>query len=86
MYALEATFSVHLSWNLVRMFDLMKSQMFLNMGQVKSKTRSLDQILEEPCVCSRSHIFSRIIMKLGRNFCLDKILDEFENRLCRVKN
>ena len=37
------------------------------------------------CVCSRGHIFSAIIMKLGRNVCLDEILDEFENGSCGVK-
>ena len=51
-------------------------------GQV----RSVGQILEKPFVCSRGHIFSQIILKLGQNVCLDEILDEFENRLCRVKN
>ena len=64
----------------------MKSQVCLKMGQVRSKTRSVGQILEKPCVRSRGHIFSQIIMKLGQNVCLDKIFDEFENRLCRVKN
>ena len=56
------------------------------MGQVRSKTRSVGQILEKLCVRSRGHIFNQIIVKLGQNVCLDKILDEFENRLCRVKN
>ena len=28
------------------------------------KTRSLGQILKKPCVCSRGHIFSPVIMKL----------------------
>ena len=48
------------------------------MGHVRSKTRSLGQILEKPCVCSRGHIFSLIIMKLGQSVCLDEILDEYE--------
>ena len=56
------------------------------MGHVRSKTRSVGQILEKPCVRSRGHIFSQIIAKLDQNVCLDEILDEFENRLCRVKN
>ena len=38
------------------------------------------------CVCSRGHIFSPIIMKLGQNVCLDEISDETENGSCRVKN
>ena len=33
-------------------------------------------ILEKPCVCSRGHIFSQIMMKLSLNFYLDKISDE----------
>ena len=53
------------------------------MGHVRSKTRSLRQILEKPCV-SRGHIFSPIIIKLGQNVCLDEISDEFENGLCWV--
>ena len=44
-----------------------------------SKTRSLGQILEKPCVRSRGHIFSLIIMNVRQNVCLDKISDEFEN-------
>ena len=56
------------------------------MGHVGSKSRSLGQILEKPCVRSRSHIFSLIIMKLGQNVCLDKIMNESENGSCGVKN
>ena len=52
---------------------------------VKRHPRSLGQILEKPCVPSRDHIFSPIIMKLGQNVCLDKISHEFENGSCRVK-
>ena len=37
------------------------------MGHVRSKIRSLDQILEKPCVQSRGQIFSPIIIKLGEN-------------------
>ena len=54
----------------------------LNVGDVRLKTRALGQILEKPYVCSRSHIFSLIIMKHGQNVCLDEISDEFENRSC----
>ena len=39
-----------------------------------------------PCVRSRGHIFSPIIMKLGQNVFLDKISNDLENGLCRVKN
>ena len=48
------------------------------MDHVGSKTRSLSQILEKPCVCSRDQIFGLIFMKLGQSFCLDKILYMFE--------
>ena len=34
------------------------------MGHVGSKTRSPGQILGKPCVRSRGHIFSRILMKV----------------------
>ena len=44
------------------------------MGHVGSETKSLGQMLVKPCVCSRSHIVSPIIMKLGQNICLDEIL------------
>ena len=64
----------------------MKSRTSMKMGYVGSKTRPLGQILEKPCVRSRSHIFSPIIMKLGQNVCLDEISDEFKNGLCWVKN
>ena len=39
-----------------------------------------------PCVYSRRHIFSSIIMKLGQNFCLDEVSEEFENGSFGVKN
>ena len=45
------------------------------MGHARSKTRSLGQILDKPCVRSRGHIFCPIIMKLDRNVCLVKISD-----------
>ena len=41
-------------------------------GSCWVKTRSLIQILEKPCVCSKSHIFSPIIVTLGQNVCLMK--------------
>ena len=57
---------------------MMKSWTSLKISHVGSKTRSLGQILEKPCVRCRGHIFSPIIMKLGQNLCLDKIWHEFE--------
>ena len=56
------------------------------MVHVGSKTRSQVQILEKPCVCSGGHIFSLIIMKLGQNAFIDKILVVFENGSFWVKN
>ena len=38
-----------------------------------------------PCVRSRGHTFSTIIMKLCQNVCLDKISVKLENGSCRVK-
>ena len=60
--------------------------MSLKMGYVRSKTRSLGQILEKLCVCSKGHIFSQIILKPGQNVCLDKMSDYFENRSRGVKS
>ena len=56
------------------------------MGHVGSKTRSPGQILEKPCVRSRGHILSRILMEVGQDVCLDDISDEFENGSRGVKN
>ena len=44
----------------------------MKMDHVGSKTRSLGQILEKPCVCSRDQIFVLILMKLGQSFCLNE--------------
>ena len=49
--------------------------MSLKIGQVRSKTSSLGQILGKHYVCSRGHNFSLIIMKFGKNICLEQILD-----------
>ena len=68
------------------MFVLMNSRTNSKIYHVGSKTRSLGQILEKPCVRSRGHILSQIILKLGQNVCLDKISDELENGVSRVKN
>ena len=48
------------------------------MGHVGSETRSLGQILEKPCPCSRGHIFDLILTKLGQNVCLCDFSDDFE--------
>ena len=56
------------------------------MGHVRSKTRSVGQMLEKSCVHSRGHIFSQIIMKLGQNVSLDELSDDYENGSCCVKS
>ena len=68
------------------MFVSMKSRTSSKMVHVGSKTRSLGQILEKPCVRSRGHILSRILMEVGQDVCLDDISDEFENGSRGVKN
>ena len=55
------------------------------MGHDGSKTWLLGQILEKPCVGSRGHIFSPIIMKLGHSICLDEVSDKFEKGSCWSK-
>ena len=67
------------------MFVLMKSLTSSKMGHVGSKTRSLGQILEKPCVHCRGHILSPVFIKLGQDVFYDEILDECENGSCRVK-
>ena len=59
--------------------------MSVKIGHVGSKTRSLGQVLEKPCIRSRGHIFSPIIMKRSENVCLDEISDELENGSCQVE-
>ena len=49
------------------------------MDHAGSKTKSLGQILEKPCVCSSGQIFNPIIMEPSQIVCLDEISDEFEN-------
>ena len=49
------------------------------MGVVRSKVRSLGQILEKPCEHSRGFNFDPISFILGQNYCLDKISDKVEN-------
>ena len=55
------------------------------MGHVRSKTRSPDQILEKPCLCSIGQIFCSIIMKLNQHVCFYELSHIFENIYSRVK-
>ena len=68
------------------MFFLMKSDTNLKMGHVASKTRSLGQILEKPCVCSRDQIFGPILMKLGEIFASMKSCTFFKLGHLRLKS
>ena len=47
--------------------------MSLNLVDLGSKTRSLGQVKEIPCGCSRSHISCSIDLKFSQNVCLDEI-------------
>ena len=78
MNTLEARVLVQSSSNLLRMIILTISQLSLNMGDVGSKTRSVGQIMEKPCVHSRGHIFGPIFIKLAQNDHLDNISVKFE--------
>ena len=76
------------------MFVLLKFWTSLKLGCVGSKTRLLGQIIEKPCVYTKGHIFSPIVMKHGHKVCLDEISDKDGNEIshkdgngsCRVKN
>ena len=61
-------------------------QTSLKIRHFRSKTRSLGQILEKPCVRSRGNIFRPIIMKLGQDVCVNEISHKLENGSCQVKN
>ena len=59
----------------------------MSISAIYRQTRSLGKNLRrKPCVSSRGHIFSLIIMKLGQNVCFDLVSNDFENGSCRVKN
>ena len=56
------------------------------LGHVGSKTRSLGQILEKPCVHSRGHSFDPKFMKLCQNVNHQNVQVKFETGSCWVKN
>ena len=64
----------------------MKSSPEPKMGYVGSKTWSLGQFLEKPCVHSRRHRFDTIFMKLCQNFCRYKILVMIETGSYQIRN
>ena len=55
------------------------------MGVVGSKSRSVGQILEKPCLHSGGHIFDPIFIKLGQDIYLDEWMDPIEKRCGQVK-
>ena len=66
MYILEGTVLNQSSLNLIRMLMIIISRSTSKLGHVGSKTRSLGQILEKPCVHSRGHRFDSKFMKLNQ--------------------
>ena len=54
----------------------------LKMGHVGSKTRSLGQILEKPCVHSRGQTFDSKFMKLYQNANNYNIKVKFQTGSC----
>ena len=52
------------------------------MGKKQVQYNHVGQILEKYCVCSRGHIFSPILMKLGLNVSLIDVFDEIEKGSC----
>ena len=56
------------------------------LGHVGSKTRSLGQILEKPCVHSRGHRFDSKVMKLCQNVNHYNIKVKIETGSWWIKN
>ena len=68
------------------MFVSIKSRLSLKLGHVQMKTRSLGQIIKNPCQHSRGHIFCLIFINFCQNVCLHKIQAEVETGSSGVKN
>ena len=62
------------------------SRSSLKLDHVGSKTRSVGQILEKPCVHSRGNSFDSKFMKLYQNSNDHNIQVKFETGSCWVKN
>jgi len=67
------------------MIVLMKPRSSSNLGHVGSKSRSLGEIIEKPCLHSIGHNIDSIFIKLAHNDCLDEISVKFESGSCGVK-
>ena len=55
-------------------------------GSSQKLDLSLGKILDKPCVHSRGHIYSQILIKLVQNVCNNGISGDFQNGPCQVKN
>ena len=86
MYTLEGTVLIINSRNFIRMLMSIISRSSTKLGHVESKTRSLGQILEKPCVYSKRHKFDPEFMKLCQIVNHHNILIKFETGSCWVKN
>ena len=82
MYTLEGTVLIQSSCNLIRMLMIIISRPSSKVGHAGSKTRSLGQILEKPCVLSRGHSFNSKFMKLYQNANDHNIYVKFETGSC----
>ena len=68
------------------MLAIIISRSSSKLGHVRSKTRSLGQILEKVCVHSRGHTFDSKLKKLNQIVNDHNILDMFETAPYLVKN
>ena len=64
------------------MLIIIMSRSNSKLGHVESKTKSLGQILEKPCVHSRGYSFDSKFMKLYHNVNDYHIKVKFETGLC----
>ena len=67
MYTQEGTIVIQSSGNYVRMLIIIMSRSVLKLDHVRSKIRSIGQILEKPCVHPRVYSFVSNVMKLCQN-------------------
>ena len=67
MYTLKGTVLIQSSQNFIRMLIIIIFRSRSKLGHVGSKTRSLGQILEIPCVHSKRHSFDPKFMKLAES-------------------
>ena len=67
MYTLAGIVLIQSSLTFIRMLMIIVSRSSAKLGHVESKTRSLGQILEKPCVDSRGHSFDSKVTKLYQN-------------------